>query len=221
MTIKTMTLADLPASLPVFPLSGALLLPRGELPLNIFEPRYLAMVDYALGRPDRLIGMIQPRSDDAGPHDLYDVGCVGRINSFHETNDQRYMITLTGITRFRVVRELPQRDGFRMVEPDFTSYHEHDQKACCSSVLDRTRLMGLLKEYFHAEGLSCNWDNVKNASDDTLITALTMVCPFEAPEKQALLEAPDTASRGTIFLAMLEMAVMEAQAGDDTSSQCH
>jgi Lon protease-like protein len=208
--IKDVTFDTLPTTLPIFPLAGAMLLPRGELPLNIFEPRYLAMVDYVMGTPTRLMGMVQPKGDG-----FFGVGCAGRINSFHETNDGRYLITLAGLVRFGVGTELPQQNGFRIMQPAYTLY-EHDFGPPPPAVLDRGRLMGLLKEYFKAEGLSCNWDQVKSASDDTLITALSMVCPFDVAEKQALLEAVDSAARGAMFLTMLEMAVLAGkQANDD------
>lgn len=217
----TLTPADLPATIPVFPLTGALLLPRGELPLNIFEDRYMAMVRAALATPLRLIGMIQPKGDDAHPDKLFDVGCAGRINSFHETDDGRYLITLAGVCRFRVTSELPQQDGFRRVTPDFTPFI-HDLNSANDLNLDRTRLLVLLKEYFHAEGLSCSWEHVKNASDDTLMTALSMICPFDSHEKQALLEAHDAIARGKTFMTLLELAVMQGRSAETQGTfQCH
>jgi Lon protease-like protein len=212
--IKTWTQETLPTVLSIFPLAGALLLPRGELPLNIFEPRYVAMVEWALATPDRMIGMIQPHGHDADPERVFSVGCAGRINSLHETNDGRYLLTLSGVMRFRVIDELPQQNGFRSVRPDFAPYLD-DLAPPQGDQLDRSKMLGLLKEYFQSEGLACNWDQVKNASDDTLITALSMVCPFEVPEKQALLEAVDTQARGAIFLTMLEMAVLVQQGNSD------
>jgi uncharacterized protein len=162
--------------------------------------------------------MIQPRTDDGD--DLFDVGCAGRITSFAETDDGRYMLTLTGISRFKIKQELPQQSGFRCVVPDFTDFH-HDLQGCGGLNLDRTKLLVLLKDYFKAEGLSCKWDMVKSASDDTLITVLAMVCPFGTAEKQALLESIDSAARANLFMAMLEMAVLEQRDSDDSDCQCH
>lgn len=220
MPLPSYTLADLPNEIPVFPLTGALLLPRGELPLNIFEDRYLAMVRAAIATPMRLIGMVQPQENETRPDELFTIGCAGRINSFHETDDGRYLITLAGLCRFRIMRELPQQSGFRRAQVVFDSFAT-DLAPDHTSLLDRTRLLALLKEYFKAEGLSCNWENVQSASDDTLITALAMVCPLSSPEKQALLEAADTGERGTIFMTLLELAVLQERQGQGETSQCH
>ncbi len=224
---RTYTLDDLPVDVPIFPLSGTLLLPGGELPLNIFEPRYLAMVEAALGTPLRLIGLIQPRGQipddvrETEPHDLFTIGCAGRINSFHETDDGRYLITLAGLCRFKLTHELPQKNGFRRAEVRFQDF-AHDLTLPTNPVMDRTRLLALLKEYFHAEGLSCNWEQVKNARDDTLITALSMICPFRENEKQALLEAIDPPARAHVFMTLLELAVLEDRARDgDHPFQVH
>lgn len=211
---------DLPDILPIFPLSGVLLLPRGELPLNIFEPRYVAMVEQALTTPHRLIGMIQPQDDDSNA--LYQTGCAGRITSFTETEDGQYLITLSGITRFHIAAELPQLHGYRRVTPDYDAYAA-DLSACPGAKVDKTRLCSLLKEYFKAEGLSCKWQSIQDADDVALITTLAMVCPFSASEKQALLEAPNAAARADTFITMLEMAVMACSCGDDEESdpRCH
>ena len=194
-----------PQEIPLFPLSGVLLLPCGLLPLNIFEPRYLAMVDDAMAG-SKLIGMIQPREPD-GP--LYDVGCAGRITSYEETGDNRYLITLTGASRFRLDEELPLKPGgYRAAKIDWAPYAEdRDTNAPCRAALDRDALYTLLKKYFDGEGMSCNWDAVREASDSKLLTCLSMVCPFTPHEKQALLEAPDSKQRADLFMTMLDLAV--------------
>lgn len=200
---------DLPDILPIFPLNGVLLLPGGQLPLNIFEPRYLAMMDAAL-KADRLIGMVQPREiprnladDDTVP--VYDTGCAGRITAFEETDDGRYLITLTGVARFRVAGEQPLLNGYRRVRPDW-SYPKDKETADCLGI-DRRRLTALLESYFSQQGLSCSWDAIDGAPDNRLITCLAMVCPFDAREKQALLEAACCKERARLFMTLLEMAV--------------
>lgn len=191
----------LPDTFPIFPLAGVLLLPRGVLPLNIFEPRYLAMVDHAL-KTDRVIGMIQPRDDGT----LHDMGCAGRITAFEETGDGRYLITLSGVSRFNIAEELSQMDGFRRVRADHGIYAEDLKPTGCLDI-NRDRLTRLLEEYFDIQGLSCSWDAVKDAPDEKLITCLAMVCPFSAQEKQALLEAPSCLDRARLFKTLLELAI--------------
>lgn len=203
---------QLPETIPVFPLTGVLLLPRGKLPLNIFEPRYLNMVQDALAS-NRLIGMIQPRDGGMGNHPpLYDIGCVGRITSFSETEDGRFLITLTGISRFRIAGEVPTTRGYRRIIADWSAFAaDLDEDAPCD--LDRARLDGTLRAYFKQQGISANWDSIAQAPLDRLITSLAMICPFDAPEKQALLESPDLNARAKLLLALVEMAVH--QGGDN------
>jgi len=189
----------LPGELRIFPLSGVLLLPRGQLPLNIFEPRYVAMVDDAI-RGSRLIGMIQP--DEAG--ELYSVGCAGRITSYNETPDGRYEIVLTGVTRFKIEEELGQKSGYRRANVVWADFKGDLEPMGCLD-MDRARLKNLLKDYFHHQGLTCSWDAVDNAGDEKLITSLAMICPFDAHEKQALLEAPCCKARAKLFMTLLEM----------------
>ena len=198
-------LEDMPARIPVFPLSGVLLLPGGKLPLNIFEPRYLAMTQDALCT-DRLIGMIQPQEDDEKDEpSLYRTGCVGRITSFSETEDGRFMITLTGIARFNVEQELECRSGYRRVLADWCSFAD-DFDAVDDLSLDRDRLMRGLRDYFALHGMKADWDSIENAEDRQLLTTLAMVCPFDSLEKQALLEAPTMQERGEMMLTLLEMS---------------
>ena len=197
---------DLPPEIPVFPLTGVLLLPRGQLPLNIFEPRYLAMVDDAM-RTHRLIGMIQPTGDEANK--LFSIGCAGKITQYEETGDGRYLITLTGVSRFKVIREHPLEKGYRRVSVTWTPF-EHDLEQVSCLDMDREKLTHLLRHYFDQEGLSADWDTVAAVADERLITALAMVCPFEPAEKQALLEAACCKTRAKLFFTMLEMAICPA-----------
>jgi Lon protease-like protein len=199
----------LPTQLPIFPLPGVLLLPRGRLPLNIFEPRYLAMVDAALGR-ERLIGLVQPATPteaDAGAAPLYRIGCAGRIMSFNETDDGRYLIHLNGVCRFQIQTELPLQHGFRSVTPDWNPYLA-DLVPPQEDGFDRGRLMERLRQYFKLQGLAADWTALQNAGGEALIAALAMICPFEPNEKQGLLEAPTLQDRAALLIALLEMATL-------------
>lgn len=209
---------DLPESIPVFPLMGVLLLPNGQLPLNIFEQRYLDMVDAALSS-HRLIGMIQPGNptpqgtiENAS---LTKVGCAGKIVDFSETSDGRYLITLSGVCRFKVNEELSAMTSYRQVKPDWYTYKK-DLESQGSIDLDRDRLNELLSNYFDKEGLDCDWSMVEKAADEKLITCLSMICPFEPQEKQALLEASCCNKRSELFMTMLEMAVKSGEICLDT-----
>lgn len=190
---------DLPGEIPIFPLTGVLLLPRGQLPLNIFEPRYVAMVDHVIAA-HRLIGMVQTKDDGS----VYTIGCAGRVTSYNETPDGRYEIVLTGICRFRFDQELSQVNGYRRVKADWADYANDLQKIDCLD-MDRGKLRKLLKNYFEKQGLTCSWDAVDQASDEKLMTTLAMICPLDAKEKQALLEAPCCKTRAKLFMTMLEM----------------
>jgi Lon protease-like protein len=194
----------LPETIPVFPLSGVLLLPTGNLPLNIFEKRYLKMVEDSLAS-SRLIGMIQPKNEAS---DLYDIGCAGKITEFRETNDGRYLITLTGISRFRVEKELQVNTPYRQIKAGWSEFKQ-DLEPSSQLGLDRTRLQELLQAYFSSQEMNCDWGAVEKATDGKLITCLSMVCPFEPKEKQALLEAAGCKARAETFMTMLEMAVKE------------
>lgn len=196
----------LPDDLPVFPLSGVLLLPRGQLPLNIFEPRYIAMVDESL-RAHRMIGMIQPVHP--GGSDLFRIGCAGRIVDFRETDDGRYEITLRGVSRFHVVHEHAMTvGGYRHVRAGWSAF-SCDLDPVGELNIDRAKLCGLLRAYFDMEGMDCNWAAVDNASDDRLMTCLSMICPLDAGEKQALLEASCGKARADLFMTMLEIATRD------------
>ena len=206
---------DVPSVIPVFPLPAALLLPRSDMPLNIFEPRYLAMIDAAVAG-NRVIGMIQPDEAAApcacGPS-LRPVGCAGRIVSFAETGDGRYMITLTGIARFRVVEELPLTVPFRRCRVTA------DPFACdflvAGETVDRTSVLRAFRAYLDAHNLDADWESVGRASNETLVNALAMMAPFGPAEKQALLEAPDFKARAETLIALTEMSIAASPGGGD------
>ena len=205
---------DLPAVLSIFPLDGALLLPRGQLPLNIFEPRYLNMIDDAMAG-DRLIGMVQTRGGDRERPALARVGCVGRLTSFAETGDGRYLITLTGVCRFRVLDELSAPSPYRQVRADFSAFeadlqapHEDDGPGTAL----REPLITALRAYLERRGLGVDWQAAEAAPDEGLVNSLCMALPFEAAEKQALLEAEDLAARRGALIALLRI---DAAADDD------
>lgn len=201
-------LSDLPREIAVFPLPGALLLPQGRLPLNIFEPRYLAMTLDSLAQ-GRMFGMVQPDARAAasasGPA-LYRVGCLGRLSSFSETDDGRLLITLTGLVRFRIMEELPLAPGgYRRVRADYTEFAADLDLPGESAPLDRAELLSALRPYFRARGIEANWDAVEETADSMLVTTLSMVCPFDVAEKQALLEAPDGVERARMLVALMRM----------------
>ena len=201
------TFEELPEILPIFPLDGVLLLPNGILPLNIFEPRYLAMTRDSLGA-GRMIGMIQPTGTgelDNGPV-LFDAGCAGRMISFSETPDGRYLITLRGTCRFNIAEELPLQSGYRRVVPDFTRYRG-DLDAPAVAGIDSSRLIGLLERYLTSQNSKASWKAIKDMDPGELVTTIAMTCPFDAGEKQALLEAPDLAQRAEVLTTLLEMAL--------------
>jgi Lon protease-like protein len=202
---------ELPRAIAVFPLSGALLLPRGKLPLNIFEPRYLAMTEDALAA-GRMFGMIQP--DPKAPlglsgAGLYRIGCLGRLSSFSETEDGRLLITLTGLIRFAVEHELDINRGYRRVRPDFSDFLADLNQDTAPTGVEREALLAALRGYFGRRHFEANWDAIRRMPDDALIVTLAMVCPFEPAEKQALLEARTQAERATILLALLQMGAAE------------
>ena len=205
--------SQLPGTIPIFPLTGALLLPRGILPLNIFEPRYLNMTQAAMSG-ERTIGMIQPTEPerpDRAPA-VYSTGCAGRITSYSETEDGRILITLTGLCRFEIGEELPLLDGFRRVQADYDRF-ERDMNEDIETTIERDRLLAALRGFLGHRGIDANWEAVQTLADDRLVTALSMMCPFEPNEKQALLEAPDTTERGNVLVALLEMADAAADDG--------
>ena len=204
----------LPDILPIFPLTGVLLLPRGRLPLNIFEPRYLAMTRDALGG-QRLIGMVQPsepQDDGRGGGGLnppvYPVGCAGRVTQFSETDDGRFLITLTGVSRFRIREELPLLDGYRRVVPEWQPF-AHDRERPGKPEFDRERLIRGLKSYFAQRQIQADFEAIEKAPGEYLVTSLAMACPFAPSEKQALLEAADPDERARLLTTLVEMAATE------------
>ena len=211
------TPADLPETLPVFPLPGALMLPRARLPLNIFEPRYLAMLDDALKTEHRLIGMIQPLEKTGdGPPTLRKIGCAGRITSLSETEDGRYLIALSGVCRFRVKNEVDGFTPYRRVAADWSGFERDLESDDKDKDFDREGFLDLLRRYFEAARLSSDWDSLKEADEEMLINSLSMLCPFAVEEKQALLEAPRLAERRETICALMEFAI--ASRGDEPES---
>ena len=211
--------AALPTEFAVFPLEGALLLPGGRLPLNIFEPRYLRMIDDALGS-GRVIGMVQPDpvrpATPTGPA-LYRTGCMGRLTSFSETEDGRYLVTLSGLTRFWTAVELEVCRGYRRVRADLVRFAgDREAPDEGGTAINRKRLLAALRSYFTAQGFDAKWESINEMENDALVTTLSMVCPFEPSEKQALLEAASLLDRADTLTALLEMGTHAGDGGGDT-----
>jgi len=200
---------DLPDTIPVFPLPGALLLPRARLPLHIFEPRYLAMVEDTLKTPTRLIGMIQPREckTEEAPPSLQTIGCAGRLTAFSETEDGRYMITLSGISRFRVQNEVEGFTPYRRCKVSWSGFDRDRGPVERDPKLDRKRFFPALRAFFEAEELRTDWDSLEEAEDELLINSLSMLCPFDLEDKQALLEAPSLETRRETLVTLIEFAL--------------
>jgi len=200
-------ISELPKVLPVFPLSGAILLPRGELPLNIFEPRYLAMVDESIAGA-RLIGMIQPLPGDdtvAEATQLYDIGCAGRITRLAETGDGRYLITLTGVARFRILEELTVRTPFRQCRISYDEFSEDLTAGAGADAVDRESMVSMLRNFAECSKLEVDWASIDAAPTETLVNALAMMCPFGDNDKQALIEAIDLKTRAETLIALAKL----------------
>ncbi len=211
---RTETLPDI---IPVFPLAGALLLPRGQLPLNVFEPRYVAMVDAALAA-DRIIGIIQPEREDGsspGEPPLRKVGCAGRIMAFSETGDGRYLITLAGVARFRVVEEVAGITPYRRCRVTAEPF-AGDFSARGESEVDRDSLLSAFRAYLEANELEADWESVDRASNEALVNAIAMMSPYGPAEKQALLEAPDLKTRAETLVALAEVSLARAASPNRT-----
>ncbi|HZS65397.1 MAG TPA: LON peptidase substrate-binding domain-containing protein [Xanthobacteraceae bacterium] len=213
---------DLPQTLAVFPLPGALLLPRGQLPLNIFEPRYLAMVDDALRDGHRVIGMIQP--DQAHPGNpvkpcLYKVGCAGRITQIAETGDGRYVLQLTGVARFRVEEELTVATAYRQCRVTYHPFTDDFVARKGESQVDREGLLKALANFLEANNLKADWAGIEQAPNEALVNALSMMSPYGPAEKQALLEAPDLKTRAEILVALTEIELAKRDSADETPVQ--
>jgi Lon protease-like protein len=215
--------ADLPEIIPVFPLPGALLLPRGQLPLNIFEPRYLEMVDDSFRDGHRLIGMIQPDPGHPGPEDrpaLFTVGCIGRITQMAETGDGRYLLQLTGVVRFRVEEELKVATAYRQCRVTTIPFADDFVARKGEDAVDRKAVLEALTAFLKANKLKTDWEGVESAPNEALVNALAMMSPYGTAEKQALLEAPDLKSRAEILIAVTEMELAKKTAGGgDTQLQ--
>lgn len=203
--------SHLPDSLPLFPLPGALLLPRSTMPLHIFEPRYLAMLERVLGSTDRLIGMVQPYGPD---ETLHRIGCAGRVISFSETPDGRCMIVLKGISRFRLVAEQESFTPYRQAQVSWDGFDRDTAAPETDPGLDRDQLLQLLDRYLSEKALSTDWDSVKDAEAEVLINALSMLCPFSPEDKQALLEAPSLATRRETLITLIQFALRGADSED-------
>ena len=209
-----MNLGDLPETIPLFPLPGAVLLPRARLPLHIFEPRYLAMVEDCLKSDRRLIGMIQPRGE-AGDG-LAQVGCAGRLTSFSETEDGRYMVTLTGVVRFTLRDEVTGFQPYRRARVDFTPFQADLSGAQTDPELDRRVFLKDLARYLQAAKMGTDWSNLREAEDEMLVNVLSMLCPFAPEEKQALLEAETLTQRRRILQTLIAFSLQSNGSMDET-----
>ncbi len=207
------SVSALPQVIPVFPLSGALLLPRTDLPLNIFEPRYISMVEHAMSS-DHVIGMIQPLpgEEDDNPA-LAQVGCLGRITSYAETDDNRLLISLTGVCRFAVKREKKVKTLFRQVEADYSGFAADLVTENNARTVDRTAVIRAFRHYLEANNMSANWSEVEQIPTELLVNTLSQLAPYPAPEKQALLEASDLQARADMLIALTELALSGGSKG--------
>ncbi|MBV1933935.1 MAG: LON peptidase substrate-binding domain-containing protein [Parvibaculaceae bacterium] len=216
MTRRYTSTQDLPSTLPLFPLNGVLLLPRAQIPLNLFEQRYLDMFDASL-RENRLIGMIQPDGIEAGEELsdptakplLYKVGCAGRITSFNELSGGRIFITLTGVARFRITQELDTTTKYRQSTIDFNEFKDDLVPAEGKGKISRERLMSVLKQYLETHDMHADWDAINNADDESIVNSLSVISPFGAPEKQALLEAKSLEDRNQMLIALTEVTLAQ------------
>ena len=210
--------SELPTLLPVFPLTGVLLLPRGHLPLNIFEPRYLAMVRDALGSENRLIGMVQPLPQKVADNvdnesqivsnspSIYAIGCAGRIIGFNETPEGNNLITLQGVSRFRITDEIEPKNGYRVVQANFSEFKADLSDEQSANFIDRGRLLSAVKKFFEHRNIETEWENLEKAETGRLVTSLAMNIPFSPIERQALLESASTTDLAALLIAMMEMA---------------
>lgn len=219
-TDRYQSVADLPATIPLFPLSGVLLLPRTQLPLNIFEPRYLQLIDDAL-RGSRIIGLIQPDEsatpDATADHPaLLSVGCAGRLTSYTETSDGRLVITLTGIVRFRLIEELETLTPYRQAKIDFAEYIDDLTPELGTEKVSRERLLEVLKEYLETSGLQADWRTIKLSTNETLVNSLSIISPYGPREKQALLEAKTLEDRNQMLIALTEVALQQNASSETT-----
>jgi Lon protease-like protein len=219
---RKFSLADLPETIPVFPLPGALLLPRARLPLNIFEPRYLAMLDDTLKTSHRLVGMIQPvlvpegREEGRGTR-LHQIGCAGRVTALQETDDGRYLITLSGVSRFRMGEPQEGFAPYLRARVEWASFERDLGRAEQDAEFDRPAFLAVLARYFDSAQLSSDWDSLKEADAELLVNSLSIPCPFDPEEKQALLEAPTLTERRETLVTLMEFALRSS--GDEGAMQ--
>jgi Lon protease-like protein len=214
--------ADLPETIPVFPLPGALLLPRGQMPLNIFEPRYLAMVDDSLRDGHRLIGMIQPDTAHPGSEqkpNLYRIGCAGRITQLAETGDGRYLLQLTGVARFRIEEELIVATAYRQCRVTFSPFADDFVARRGEDAVDRKTLLEALQAFLKANNLKADWQGIESAPNEALVNALAMMSAYGPAEKQAMLEAPDLKTRAEILIAVTEIELAKSKTEDEPPLQ--
>jgi uncharacterized protein len=213
--------ADCPDSIPIFPLSGALLLPRGQIPLTIFEPRYMAMIDDAL-KTHRIIGMVQPDPEQAAHNmlpRLFPVGCAGRITQLAETGDGRYIITLTGIARYKILEELPTTTLYRQCQVDYSPFLMDFQARAGEDDVNRAGVIKALRDFVQVNDIKVDWKGIQEAPNEALVNALCMMCPFGVREKQALLEALDLKTRADVLIAITEIELARGGNGPDTTLQ--
>ncbi len=214
---------DLPSALPVFPLQGCILLPRSNLPLNIFEPRYLSMIDDVIAG-NRIVGIVQPlNTKDESPaskgHPLRHIGCAGRLSAFSETDDGRVLITLTGICRFDITGEMPTTKPYRICDVSFAPYQKDLVRGYGQNSVDWPKFLQVLKTYLDARNLTADWDSIQRSPTELLINTLAMISPYGPEEKQALLEAADLKTRSEVLMALAEMEI--AAPGSGTGSSLH
>lgn len=218
-TDRYQSVADFPATIPVFPLSGVLLLPRCQVPLNIFEPRYLQMVDDVL-RGARIIGLVQP--DEAASHGndekpaLMQIGCAGRLTSYNETPDGRTLITLTGISRFRITGELETTTPYRQCTVDWNEFADDLKPEFGADHVSRDRLLDILKQYLETHGLQADWRTIKLSTNEALVNSLSLISPYGSREKQALLEAKTLEDRNQMLIALTEVALQQISPNETT-----
>jgi len=198
---------DLPDTIPIFPLPGALLLPRARLPLHIFEPRYMAMIDDVLKTSSRLIGMVQPYDNPQGNASLHAIGCAGRLTAFSETEDGRYMLTLSGVSRFRIQTEVEGFTPYRRCKVSWDGFARDMGKVEHDAGFNRDQFLHTLSRYFDDQGLKTDWESLSESEDELLINSLSMLCPFEPEDKQALLEAPSLTTRRETLVTLIEYAL--------------
>lgn len=205
---------EIPQIIPIFPLAGAVLLPRSELPLNIFEPRYLALVESAIAS-DRMIGMIQPQENETAASELFSVGCVGRITRFVETGDGRYLITLSGVSRFSILKEVTSSTPYRRFQVDYFRFSADLLPGAGENSVDRADMINMLRTFAEASNLEIDWGSIDAAPTETLVNALAMMCPFGSNEKQALIEAIDLKTRAETLITLAKIDL--AERGRETS----